>query len=179
MNDEKKEREQQQKADEKRQISALRSGHTGAARAALEEIRISGRVNMLPEIFEMLLETHNQELLKTGSALLNDLKAKDAGHYFIDALRDPRFQPIHKILVSACWQNGLEFKGALLTFADILISENYETAIEAYTVIENNLGNISDKDTLLLLDRLQKGETAAEEPKRSLISSMIAVVRNY
>ena len=37
----------------------------------------------------------------------------------------------------ACWQNGLDYSLFLLVFVDFVIKEDWETAFEAFTVIEN------------------------------------------
>ena len=42
-----------------------------------------------------------------------------------------------KRLLTACWQNGLDFSTFLPVFIDLIIHEDWEIAFEAFTVIDN------------------------------------------
>jgi hypothetical protein len=164
---------------EKRQISILRSGNTAAIIDTIQEIRRKGSVTILPELFDLLLVSGNEEVIQACSSLLNDLKNKESVQYLITALKDDKYEPVRHILTSACWQNGLDYHEEFLLFTEIFLNDNYAAAIEAFTVIENSLGELTDKDMLLLTEQLNHGIDLAEEDKRPLIRELLLVIKSY
>lgn len=164
---------------EKRQISILRSGNTSAIIDTIQEIRKKGSITILPELFDLLLVSGNEEVVQACSALLNDLKAKESVQYLVTALKDDKYEPVRHILVSACWQNGLDYHGDIQLFAEIFLNDNYATAIEAFTVIENSLGDLTDRDILSLTQKMNRGIDLAGENKRALILELLSVIKSY
>ncbi|HKI89750.1 MAG TPA: hypothetical protein VKA38_12040 [Draconibacterium sp.] len=69
--------------------------------------------------------------------MLGAIKSKDTVPLFAEALENEKFKAIQKTILTACWQNGLDFAAYLPLFVEIVISEQWETAFEAFTVIEN------------------------------------------
>jgi hypothetical protein len=53
------------------------------------------------------------------------------------AIEDDKYKGIRKTILAACWQNGLDFSTFLPVFIDLVIQEDWETAFEAFTVIDN------------------------------------------
>jgi hypothetical protein len=53
------------------------------------------------------------------------------------AIEDDKYKGIRKTILTACWQNGLDFSTFLPVFIDLVIHEDWETAFEAFTVIDN------------------------------------------
>jgi hypothetical protein len=164
---------------EKRQISILRSGHTEAIIDTIQEIRKKGSVSILPELFDLLLVSLNEEVIQACSSLLNDLKNKESVQYLVTALKDERYEPVRHILTSACWQNGLDYHGEIQLFAEILLNDNYATALEAFTVIENSIGDLTDRDLLLLTEKLNHGIDLAKEDKKPLIRELLSLIKSY
>lgn len=173
------ENKQKKLETEKRQISILRSGNTAAIIDTIEEIRKKGSVSILPELFDLLLVSGNEEVIQACSSLLNDLKNKESVQYLVTALKDDKYEPVRHILVSACWQNGLDYHGDIQLFAEIFLNDNYASAVEAFTVIENSLGDLTDKDILLLTQKLNQGIDLAKESKRPLIRELLSVISSY
>ena len=118
------------------QIQSLRSNNKTAILGTLKELRIKGSVSILPELFQIMLVQEDEQILGEITALLNDLKDKDAAEVLAAAIANPEYQKIQSTLVAACWQNGLSYGKYLGIFAEVLISGTYETAIEAFTVLE-------------------------------------------
>ena len=163
----------------KRQISILRSGNTKAITDILDEIREDGDISILPEIFELMLVGADDSVNKKCTTLLCDIKATDAKIFFIDAIKDVKFKPILNQLVSACWQNGLQYADEVLLFADILLKEEYIVSIEAFTVIENSIGDMDDKKRAELIVSLETGLKVSDKEKEPLIKELIRVIKAY
>lgn len=179
MENNQSENKQKKLETEKRQISILRSGNTSAIIDTIQEIRKKGSVTILPELFDLLLISGNEEVIQACSSLLNDLKNKKSVQYLVAALKDERYEPVRHILVSACWQNGLDYHEEVQLFAEIFLNDNYTTAIEAFTVIENCLGDLTDRDILLLTEKMNRGIGLAKENKRPLIRELLSVIKSF
>lgn len=53
------------------------------------------------------------------------------------AIENDKYKSIRKEILTACWQNGLDFSAFLPVFIDFIIREDWEIAFEAFTVIDN------------------------------------------
>ncbi|MDA3823588.1 MAG: hypothetical protein PF450_13395 [Bacteroidales bacterium] len=173
--------EQKIKAQEvqKNQISILRSGNSKAILSTLEEIRNEGPISVLPEIFELMLITEDKELISACLALLSDLKSSDAVPVLITALQDKNYIPIRHLITSACWQNGLDYHENIHVFSKIIQEDDFLTAIEAFTVVENSIGDLDDPSIVKLTDSLQCALEAADEQKNALITELLSAIKNF
>jgi len=171
--------EEEKNDKEKAQIQALRSGNHSAIRSTLKELRIHGKVSILPEVFDLLAEQEDEELLLEISSFLNDLKDQEAAEHLSRAILNPEYKAVQTPLVAACWQNGLSYGKFITTFVEVVLSGSYSAAIEAFTVIEEAIGDLEDKQRVQVVKKLKHGilESAAE--KKPLISELIKVVENY
>src|SRR5690606_26892496 len=115
----------------------LLSARTVTVLAALNEVKERGNINYLPILFNLLNSNPEAEVEKEVLAILGTLKVKEAVPLMTEALTNPRFNIIRKSLITACWQNGLDYRQHLPLFVDIVIQEDWETGFEAFTVIEN------------------------------------------
>ncbi|MCF8225549.1 MAG: hypothetical protein K9J30_06695 [Bacteroidales bacterium] len=167
------------KESEKKTISILRSGNSSAIITTINEIRDHGKIIFLPEIFDLLLNADDNEILGACIDLINDLKQNESVPYVIRAIKDSSLKDIRHHLVSSCWQSGLNYAKYTGLFTDLLIREEYLVAVEALTVIENHLSELTDEETARLLARLQDAVPRATEHKKALINELINTVKNF
>ncbi len=179
MNSNKNETEQKAREAEMKQIGILRSGNSNAILDTIEEIRNTGKTTILPEIFELLLDTEDDEVMEACTGLLNDLKSAEGSSHVISALKNSRYRPVRQILASSCWQSGLDYSAHYQLFARIVIKDDYAAAIEAFTVIENSLGDLDDDEIVQLSSLLNEGLSQVSDNKKKLIRELIGVIRNY
>ena len=171
--------DQENKLRLKEQIQTLRSSNRTAILETLKELRNEGNVSVLPELFMLLLVQEDEDILTETSALLNDLKEKEAAEILTDAIANPEYQKIQTILVAACWQNGLSYGKYIDTFVDVLVTADYSAAIEAFTVIEEAMGDLEDKERLKLAGSLKSKLHKVEEEKKALFAELIKLIDNY
>lgn len=115
--------------------------------AAVHRIKEIGNKKYLPILLDVLLSHPEEEVEKEIRNVLDTVKLKDTVPVFIDALLNEKYAPVKKILLTACWQNGLDFSNYLPVFIDIVIADDWETSFEAFTVIDN-MENTPDPETL-------------------------------
>ncbi len=162
---------------EKRQISILRSGNHAAILSVLEDIRENGRITILPEIFELMLDTEDDEIMDGCTGILNDLKAEGAASYLVSGLKNQRYRPIRQQITAACWQSGMDFSHELLLFTKMLVRDDYATALEAFTVIENNVEDSDPAEIGKIRDMINGALPETPDSKKKLLKEMLNVLR--
>jgi len=148
------------------------------ALTALRELKKVGHCDYLPELLRLLNETRNEELKKELEFFLCDIRDKGCIPYIIDSLNNDQFQHVKNIIVSSCWQSRMDYSHHLDTFIQLFIKEDYLTALEAFTVIEESLLDISEEKIEEYRLRLMSSiEDIAIEKKpllKELINLMVA-----
>ncbi len=171
--------ESEQKEKLKNQISALRSGNKIAILVTLKEIRTEGEASILPELFRLLLNMEDEQILAETGSLLNDLKDQQAASALAEAIADPEYKPIVRILVSACWQNGLSYGKYLDEFVRVAVHEDYATAVEAFTVIEGAIGEVEAEQRKRSVETIQAHLPVSDDRKKQLLRELIRVISDY
>lgn len=164
---------------EKEQKSILRSGNLKAVISTLEEIREGGSISLLSEVLELMATNENEEIAKLCYELICDIKDENAKFLLVEAIKNDGYRHIKSQLVAACWQNGMDYHEDVQLFAQILLNDDYITAIEAFTVIENSIGQLNDSTIIDLNATLTKGSVNADDQKSVLIRELITAIKNY
>ena len=163
----------------KNQIQSLRSGNRSAILTTLNELRRDGNVSILPDLFDLLLEQEDEQIISDIRSLLSDLKDMDAVPVLVEAIGNKDNSKILTILVSACWQNGLSYGKQIDTFAEVVITGEYEAAIEAFTVIEEAIGDLEQDERDQLMTNFKSRVKDVDEQKKPLLSELVKVIANY
>ena len=141
--------------------------------SALRELRMAGHCEYLPELLKLLNETQNEEIKKELAIFLCDIRDKGCIPHIIDSLNDDQFQHVKNIIVSSCWQSRLNYSNHIDTFIQIFIKEDYLTALEAFTVIEESLPDIPDEKIKEYRFRLISAIEDISREKKSLLKELI------
>lgn len=163
----------------KNQIQSLKSGNRTAILNTVKELRSDGNVSILPDLFDLLLDQDDEEIAGEIRSLLNDLKDKEAAPILSEAIGNPEYTSISTILISACWQNGLSYGKYINTFVEVVINGQYEAAIEAFTVIEEAMGDLKQEERDLLLRNLKYRSKDIEVQKKPLLNELVKVIASY
>ena len=157
-------------------LKELTSGKEDKILSAFTAIRIRGNAELLPVIISLVFDEPTGAVRCEALNLLNDLKDKDSVPYIAAELIKHRGKNGFNNLVSSCWQCGLDFSEYLDLFADMVVKDNFETAIEAFTVIEENLHMLdSDRKIKLAENKLISFETT-DEPKQRLLRELERII---
>jgi len=161
------------------QIQSLRSGNRSAILSTLKEFRVHGHISILPYLFDLLVEQDSEEIITEITSLLNDLKDQDCAELLSKAIANPEYRKVQSHLVAACWQNGLAYGKYIDTFSEVLITGEYSAAIEAFTVIEEAIGDLDANQRNRMVKKFKARLSEVEEEKKSLISEVIKVIEHY
>jgi hypothetical protein len=139
----------------------------------LEELRVSGKASDIPMLIELLHLSQDPEIKSKITTLFANLKESDAIPLIIEAIKNQKYAPELKELVSSCWENGLDYSDYLSHFVDLLIETDFLIAFEAYTVILNMTARIEQTKLAVEIDRLEKSIPTVTEQKRQLLIDVI------
>ena len=163
----------------KQQIEILRSSNRRAILETIRDLRSEGDLSVLPELFNLMLDQEDLEMFYEVCAFLNDLKEKEAAEILADAIENPEYREIQTPLVAACWQNGLSYGKQINTFVDVVVKGDYAAAIEAFTVIEEAMGELEQKVRSRLARSLRSSLPDVENQKKPLIMELVDVIESY
>jgi hypothetical protein len=163
----------------KQQIEILRSSNRRAILETIKELRSEGDVSVLPELFNLIVDQEDLEILDEVKGLLNDLKEKEAADVLVQAIGNPLYNEIQTTLIAACWQNGLSYGKQISTFVEVVIDGDYSAAIEAFTVIEEAAGELEQNERAQLAGSLKSRLPQIEDQKQPLVNELIKVIESY
>lgn len=115
----------------------LFSAKTDVVISALEAIQNKGNKLYIPILFDLLNSSPEPEIESEIINLLGTVKDKETVNSFVRAIENDKYKGIRKSILTACWQNGLDFSTFLPVFIDLIINEEWEIAFEAFTIIDN------------------------------------------
>jgi len=157
-------------------ISGLKSSDSDKVSETLQELRIRGNIHVLPEVFALLFSKRMEHLKNDIADLINDIKDPLAVPVFMEALREFRGKKGFELLVSACWQCGLDFSPFIDQFIDLVIEEDYYISIEAFSVIEENASLLNSQQKTARLELIRAKLEFLSPEKRLLVNEVISLL---
>ncbi len=160
-------------------IRKLRSGRHDVILETIGQLRSSGSPEILPEVIELISSDVSEEITDACVSLLNDLKNKKSAAFIPEAIRQNRKRKNLDRIVAACWQNGHDYSKDIDLFIDLVLKEDYMTAIEAFTVVEENIHLISLAERERKAQDLESRFGETSEEKRGLVRELISVIKIF
>jgi hypothetical protein len=115
----------------------LFSTDTQITTAAIKWIKSKGNKLYLPLLFDLLNAEPEKEVEDEIKDLLATVKDKSTVESFVHILENAKYKPIWKIILTTCWQNGLDYSNYTPLFIEMIINEEWEIAFEAFTIVDN------------------------------------------
>ena len=133
-----------------------------------------GVLRMLALFYDKTVD-HN--LRSSISGLFNDMKEKSAMAEVIDSVAAVRKPDSRVMLISSCWQSGLDYSSFAVPLAEHFVSGDYLTSLECFTVLDTCAASISDADRARIIMTLQEKKESWETPKQILAAELIALLK--
>jgi len=160
-------------AKEKKLIENLHSKDQTTVLETINILRHEGKVNYIPFIIELLNNTSTGEIRNSLIAFLNDLKYQGAVSELVSAVQNDKYKSERRIILSACWQSGLDFSMHLEIFIMLCITEDYQNAIEAFSVVENSISRSTKKEITDYIIQIKSHLNRVNREKKLLLVEMI------
>ena len=139
-----------------------------------EEQPFEGAISLLVACYE---RTGEESIRKTIEGFMNDLKDPSACPEIINEIKKPWKIDTINMLVSSCWQSGLNYSEYSTDLAAAFIKGNYITAFECLTVIEETVSDLSRKQKDAILSVFEQGNVPAKNEKYMLVQELISVLK--
>ncbi|HKK42572.1 MAG TPA: hypothetical protein VJ963_09205 [Bacteroidales bacterium] len=144
-----------------------------AINALREEQPFEGVINVLAEHYN---KSDDNDVRRTIENFMNDLKDPSVRPEVIDTIRKRWNDKTLSMLISSCWQSGLDYSEYSLDMAKAFMQSDYVTAIECLTVIEESAGSLDKDKKKEIIKLLQSGTFKAPAEKRELTLELISVL---
>jgi hypothetical protein len=122
----------------------INKGNNNSFAAAILMLRdeqpFEGAIALLTDYYD---KTTDNSIRKNIEGFLNDLKDQTACIEVIDEIRKDHKAETISMLVSSCWQSGLDYSEYSADFARTFLKSNYVGAVECLTVIEESANVLS------------------------------------
>jgi len=170
---------QQKELRNKQLVEALFHQDTEKSLDAIEQIRDLNDLEFLYPLLQLIKHTKNQKIERKAKAVFFDLKSNAAAKFIVENIKLETDAATRQFLVSACWNNGLDYSAFLDVFVDVFIHDIFEISFDAFTVIENMTG-FAERN--LIMDEILKLKDAATHisaDRQKLLDDLIVILENY
>lgn len=113
---------------------------------------------------------------KSIAGFMNDLKDQTACDEVITEIRKNWKPDTISMLVSSCWQSGLNYSGYSTDLARVFLIGDYVTSIECLTVIEESIHELSKDAKIEIIKLLEDGTPSANDEKKALILELFSIL---
>jgi hypothetical protein len=146
---------------------------TQAIKQLRDESPFGGAIGLLVSYYDGNDNSPVNRLIKD---FLNDLKDQSSCNEVIAEIKKDIKPETRRMLVSSCWQSGLNYAGYSDYFAYLFLSGDYMTAIECFTVLESSVEHMSKAEKNAIIKIIQEGSQAGSSEKTALVNELISVL---
>jgi len=158
-------------------INKLSSSNENEIIETIKLLRKVGNNVLLYQTFITFQNNSSQQIKDEIFRLWCDLQLQESVDVIIDVIEKNEFADIKREVISSCWQSKLEFKD-LVPFINTVINDDFETAIEAFTVIDNNAFQVSKANLTEHIQQLKSAFATISEDKKELVKQIIVMLED-
>lgn len=156
----------------------LNQGNNTRIIEAIEKLRqeqpFAGAIALLTSFYD---KTDNSSLRKTIAGFMNDLKDQIICAEVITEIRKPLKADTISMLVSSCWQSGLNYSDYSADMAKVFLRSDYVTAIECLTVIEESVHELNRAKRNEIIKLIEENSFSKADEKTTLISELLIILK--
>jgi hypothetical protein len=145
--------------------------------AAIDLLRdtepFEGAISILIDHYDNCIE---KRIKQSISGFLNDLKDTGAKKEIIDSVRLARKEDTVSMIISSCWQSGLDYSDRIDDFIEFFMMSNYDIAFECLTVIEHSVEKIDLKKKKIIINSLKAKISSQSTEKTALVNELVNVL---
>ena len=144
---------------------------------AIETLRqekpFEGAISLLTAFYD---KTDDFSVRKSIAGFMNDLKDQSATKEVIEQIRKKWKSGTISMLVSSCWQSGLNYSEYSIDLVRIFLEGDYVTAIECLTVIEESAHELSVSGKKEIIKMLEESPVTQITEKQTLTLELISIL---
>ncbi len=158
-------------------LKRLRSGDEVIMLKALGDLRTSGHLDYIPEIFQILKNSDSETLHREIATFLSDIKDIRVIPLYIKGLKDPSLTSVQAVITSACWQSGMDYSEHMELFIIMFLESDYMTSLESFSVIEQSMENLSSEEANKYRERLLEDLKKISNEKKPLARELLSLLQ--
>jgi hypothetical protein len=156
----------------------LKSENNTAIAGAIDLLRheepFEGAIGLLTACYN---KTDNFSIKKAIEGFMNDLKEQSACKEVIDEIRKQWKSDTISMLVSSCWQSGLNYSEYSIDLAKVFLAGDYVTAIECLTVIEESVNELNNAQRKELIKLIEENPFPSANEKSTLTLELLSILK--
>jgi hypothetical protein len=134
----------------------------------------SGAIQLLANLYD----TSDTDMIRDRiCSFMNDLKVTSLREEVITEIKRSHNAGTITMLVSSCWQSGMNYSPWAADLAMVFCSTGYETALECFTVLEESAHSLPDEKKRELVSILEENYTKETSEKSILYRELISILR--
>ena len=133
-----------------------------------------GAIGLLISYFN---KSDNNFIKKLIKEFLNDLKDQASCTEVVAEMKKDLQPETLAMVVSSCWQSGLNYAGYSSDFANLFITGDYMTAIECFTVIESSAHHMTRAKKDEIIKMIRERPVSGTDEKEALAIELISVLK--
>jgi hypothetical protein len=146
---------------------------TDAIELLRQEKPFEGAIGLLTACYD---RTSDTSVKRSISGFMNDLKDQAASEEIIKEIRKDWKSDTISMLVSSCWQSGLNFAEYSLDLAKVFLTGDYVTAIECLTVIEETVNELSSEQKNEVIKLIEETPFPTGNEKSTLTYELLTIL---
>jgi spore cortex formation protein SpoVR/YcgB (stage V sporulation) len=146
---------------------------TGAIKMLRDQSPFVGAIGLLVAYYN---KSDNDSIKRLIRDFLNDLKYQSSCNEVITEIKKDIKPDTLRMLISSCWQSGLDYADNSSDFADLFLTADYMTAIECFTVLESSVQKMTKKKRDEIIKTIRDGTLSAVGEKKALSLELISVL---
>ncbi len=146
---------------------------TSAILSLRDEQPYEGVISLLTQYYNKCKDIQIRRIIEQ---FMNDLKDQSACEEVAGEIRKKWDDDTMSMLISSCWQSGLNYSEYSLDIARAYMQCDYVTAIECLTVIETSINDLNSDNKKEIIRLLQSGNFKAAAEKRELTLELISIL---
>lgn len=137
------------------------------------ELPFKGAIGLLTSFYNRIDDV---TLRKKIEEFMNDLKDQAADIEVITEIKKDWKPETLKMLVSSCWQSGLDYSAYCKELAEVFLKSDYIIAFECLTVIEESIHKLSSNDKIEIIDILKNSPAEQSKEKEGLLLELMTIL---
>ena len=164
--------------EEKELIAKLQSGKLIQIMEVLKVMNTKGSVALIPYLFDILASEKFEPVENDILRIIGDIKEKDAAPVIVKSLQRNDYKNRTADVIAICWQSRLDYSPYLNIFAKFFFLNDYQTSIEAFTVIEESIHNADLGQRIACLNILEKNASKVSASLKPLYNELYKLVKS-
>lgn len=157
----------------------LFSENEAHVRRALEKCREIGNVSMINPLLTAYATSSNTEVRTEIGEMLSTLKISATEEFFIDFLRESKWQAFHADVVGFMWNSAIEPVDHLSFLTQLAIEGNDALALEIVTLIDSIESSFPEDEiaeSIVLLKEYLSADKQTDSSKHKLLRELLSIV---